>query len=409
MTSTATLIHLSKPKDPSPGPGAYSIPDTFGYQTNRYTIHVRPEIKSTSNTAGYQALPSTIGTGPKKSLGCRHAEPKQDITPGPSYVPPAFGSDGHKAAFHGRPRDRALDVPGPGPGKYDTSSATAAPSHRYSMKARSFIPEEGKADGPGPGKYAPDYNKVLSSPRNIQISPRYTPRDVKSETPGPGQYPIDRSLDHHSSVFHRRAAELTSKDNFPGPKYDTSTKFGSESPRFSLRPRPELKNKNVSGEYQKIPDVFGTEGPKISLSSRHAELKREVMPGPNYAPPAFGSDVTKCSLSSRHPEKKAEEGSPGPGKYNTREEKTSGPKWSLKARNFQKDEGVIDGPGPGKYLPDYDKVLPQAPKTQIHVKTTSDKKPEPGPGYVCLPDPQKGPKFSIGRRDDSDVAPGVFA
>lgn len=400
MTSTATVIHLTSKNNVAPSPADYSVPSTIGHDTPRYTIQHRPTNKEPKNTAGYTYNPNTIGTGLKKSLSSRPKDPKVEPTPGPSYVPPPFGQNTPRVAFHGKPVDKkTYGVDSPGPGKYDTYVSSSSP--RWTVGHRKF--NEEKPSGPGPGKYNPNYDTVLSNAPQTHIRSKVG-GSKPQVTPGP--YDVPHQLDTKSSVFHRRAKELT-HDNFPGPgKYTINSQFGQESPRFTVRPRCEVKENVTGAPYQKLPDITGNESPKYSFSNRSKATATYVTPGPDYMPPPFAQGSIKHSFQSKHKLKEEISPGPGPGKYNTQNEASKGPRFTIKARNFGKDIGEVDGPGPGKYCPDYEKVLPSAPKTNIRTRTDSHTVNE-SPGYFDAHPVESGPKFTIGRKENHSVAPGI--
>lgn len=401
MTSTETIIHLSSKQQQAPSPADYTIPTKFGLESPRYTIRPRPEMKTQGNRAGYDYNPNTIGTGRKVPIGVRPKEREKEVTPGPSYMPPAFGQDTPRVALHGKMvnNERGFGVESPGPGKYDTNTTSRSP--RWVIGHRQF--EQGKIFGPGPGKYNPDYDRVMSSAPKTGI--RVKTAGAKQQiTPGP--YDVPHQLDTHGSVFHRRAKELTSKDNFPGPgKYSIPEKFGQESPRYTIRPRNEEKQNVIGAPYQKLPDITGNTSPKYSFSIRPKDRDIQATPGPNYSPPPFAHDSIRYSFPHKSTTKVQSSG-PGPGKYNTRDESLTGPKYTMKARKFNENEGKVLGPGPGKYLPDYEKVLPSPPKTGIRVKTDGEKPAPQTPGYIAAPPVPSGPKFTIGVKDPNGIAPG---
>lgn len=402
MTSTATIIHLTSKEQKFPSPADYAVPSTIGHDTPRYTIKHRPEDKNNTNTAGYTYNPNTIGTGLKKSLASRPKDPKVEPTPGPSYVPPPFGQNSPRVALHGKSVEkRTLGVDSPGPGKYDTNVSSSSP--RWTVGNRKFAEE--KPSGPGPGKYNPNYDNVLSNAPQTHI--RSKVGDQKPQiTPGP--YNVPHQLDTKSSVFHRRGKEL-SHDNFPGPgKYTINSQFGQGPPRYTVRPRCSIKDDVSGAPYQKLPDITGNESPKYSFSTRGRSLSTDSTPGPNYMPPPFAQGSIKHSLTSKHELKSEISPGPGPGKYNAQAEGSRGPKYTIKARNFGKDTGTVEGPGPGKYNPDYDKVLPSPPKTNIHTRVDS-KIVNESPGYFQAHPVDSGPKFTIGRKVDHSVVPGLLS
>jgi hypothetical protein len=85
----------------------------------------------------YFKVPATLGKVPKIHMHCKSDLTNKFHPPGPNYIPPRFGVDGHKIGFarhsSGSPagaddqagstlgrRRNPNDTPGPGPGKYLT-------------------------------------------------------------------------------------------------------------------------------------------------------------------------------------------------------------------------------------------------------------------------------------------------
>lgn len=398
MTSTATIIYRTG-RDQTPGPGTYMPPSDFG-RAPQWTIKHKYPSKINCNRAGYEMLPSSVGNGPKWSLSSRPKDRAVVATPGPNYMPPKLGSDAPASALHQRPVDKTAVPDGPGAGKYNTRPDNGG--HKYTMKARKWADDEGKADGPGAGKYLPDYEKTMRTGPKTGIGIKPKERKVQP-TPGPGQYEINRDPPQHPASFHIRQKDLK-KDNFPGPgKYRTERNLGDDVPKYSLRSRIDVKQEVIRAPYQKLPECFG-DAPKWSLSIRPKDRSIEVTPGPNYVPPKLGSDAPASALHQKPLDKTAVPDGPGAGKYDTRPD-MGGPKFTLKARQFPPDQGKVDGPGGGKYYPDYAKVLPGGGKRTI-LEKFPEKKRQPGPGYVDLGTTLKGPKYTIGRREPLGVLPG---
>ena len=394
MTSTATIIHATS-KFQTPGPGAYMPPSSFGNESPRYSIANRYKDKKNTTDGSYQAIPSTIGTGPKWTLGVKHKEFGPMKTPGPLYAPPAFGSDSPKISFHQKRYEKKVEST-PGPLTYEDPTLKTSP--RYTMRQRVYPKNDGESCSPGPGKYHPDYEYVLPSARRTTIQNRTYDRKIE---PTPGPYDVPNDYKPRGISFHQKGYE-PKPDITPGPgKYVTEKQFGSDSRKCAIRPRIFQKEYHNDAPYQKIPETFGT-GPKQSFRIRPKDRNYEITPGPLYAPPAFGSDMPKISMHMR-PEEKNTQKTPGP--YSYKLDDTSR-KYTIQSRAFPPNEGKIDGPGPGKYSPDYDYVLPSPQKPSIHVKIP-DKKPEyQGSGFIAAPPLPEGPKFTIGLRDPMGVIPG---
>lgn len=98
---------------------------------------------------------------------------------------------------------------------------------------------------------------------------------------------------------------------------------------------------------------------------------------------------------------------PGPGEYSIKSDFGEGKKFTLKHRQFPPDEnGKTVSPGPAAYNPKFNDAPP--PRT-IHprVQDPADKEVRAGysaPTYTFGSD---APKFTIGRKEDLDLAPGL--
>jgi hypothetical protein len=372
-----------------------------------WTIKHRYPDRPKTTGAGYENLPTTIGACRKYSLSSRHKERDFVQTPGPDYVPPALGTGSRTTAFHSRPFEEVRPPAGPGPGKYDTPAGATGP--KYTMKARQFPPDTAPPDGPGGGKYAPNWDPTLPSAPKPTIHDR-TAGPKPFSGPGPGEYPIDRSLAQHPAAFHIRHREPV-YDSVPGPgKYDVQRRTGSGAPAYSLRSRIDVQPNTTAVPYNKTPDPMGSGGPKWSLFIRPKDRDYSASPGPTYIPPKLGADGRKWSLRGTT-ERDVGTGNlpagPGPGKFDTRPQ-TGGPKWTMKARQFPPDNPPPSGPGGGRYLPDYSKVLPSDLKGRQILERFREKKPEVRPGYVALGSTNKGKGSTIDRHPATRIMPGCW-
>ena len=163
----------SKPQQPTPGPSDYSYIPKTGSESPRFTIKHRPETKSSRPDAALVSIPSSIGTGPKYSLTSRRPKKEDSFTPGPSYVPPPFGSDSPKLSLHSKgsfPSVIVASGAGPGPGKYDARENNRL---KYSYIRGKTGTRDIMAEGPGPGKYLPQFDNVLPSSPKAHILNKY--------------------------------------------------------------------------------------------------------------------------------------------------------------------------------------------------------------------------------------------
>lgn len=398
MTSTATVIVCTS-KFQTPGPGSYMPPSYFGNESPKYTIKNQFPEKKKVLGPGYNDMPNSIGKGPKYSFGNRRKEPDGPSSPGPSYIPPAFGSNSVKISFHGR-SEESIKSQTPGPGHYIDPKLFSGDlgGRKYSIRGRIFAPESNDSS-PGPGGYNPDYSKVLPSARKASLGSRLPERKIES-TPGP--YDIPSCLSPRNISFHLKHRE-PKYDQTPGPAaYSPRRALGEDAPKFTIRPRCDINKRIPAIPYQKLPDITGNEGRKIAFSSRPEDPKIQASPGPSYVPPAFGSDAPKMVFKGRGYESKKQT-TPGPSYIPSPDNKKG---ITIRGRNFAPDEGKVVSPGPGCYNPDYSVVLPSPRMTTWQKPQESKKKVVPSPGPYYIKPQDTGPKFTIGRRDPHGVLPG---
>jgi hypothetical protein len=194
----------------------------------------------------------------------------------------------------------------------------------------------------------------------------------------------------------------TDRFQTPGPgAYTPPSDFGQATQWTIKHKYPDRDRKNRAG-YDLLPDEMGA-GHKHSLSSRHRQRDYDRVPGPSYVPPRFGAAGPASAFHQRpeeRPERAAPPG-PGPGKYQA-SAGLEGRRYSMKARQFVHNEGGADGPGGGKYLPDWGRTLPCAPMTAVRERYKEfPKPPGPGPGqYPIDRSLEHGPAaFHVRRRE----------
>jgi hypothetical protein len=198
-------------------------------------------------------------------------------------------------------------------------------------------------------------------------------------------------------------------DDIPGPgQFNLRQTPGSDAPAYSFKGRIDSQKKRPDPPYQKIPDHFGVEGQKWSFGARPKTRDYVGAPGPNYLPPPFGTDGKKWTVQTSRDREVGhgkQTAGPGAGKYNVRPQ-TAGPRWSMKGRDFPPDFGKADGPGPGKYWPDYRRVLPGEGQGRLILERFKDKKVQETPGYHDVGTVDTGPKWTIPPREVLRIVPG---
>jgi hypothetical protein len=178
--------YMAPPKNTMNVPGPkYDIPSSIGKNVPSFSIRQKCE-PSTAHIpkAPYQVIPTTIGDGLKWSFHGRPNDKAKEPTPGPNYVPPAFGKEAPASSFHGKigPNKKKGSPADPGPGEYPISGEIGK-GKKWTMKARQFPPgEAGKPDGPGPGKYLPNdqyrpghrsIHPLVPDPKDKETKPQY--------------------------------------------------------------------------------------------------------------------------------------------------------------------------------------------------------------------------------------------
>ena len=409
MTTTETIVYITKKNNKSPGPSEYEQQSTIGRDCPKFTISGKIEPKERNDQddkgIGYQVIPSSVGNGPKYSLRGRPKEAKQEQTPGPSYVPPAFGKDAKTSAFHIKREPKGKnEKTSPGPGEYAVPSTIGA-GKKFSMKGRVFPPEMGESAGPGPAEYNPEFDAVMPKVQQSSMHIRPAERKQKDTGPGPGLYSIPSTLNQNPVSFHKRTEQHIDKIS-PGPaKYNYDPQIGSDARKYTMRSRIDVKKDVLSVPYYVLESTIG-QGRKSTLHGRPKDAKIESSPGPDFMPPSFGSDSHKFSFGNRRDISKRSTSAsvPGPGEYDVGTTIGKGLKFSLKGREKIPEEKDIN-PGPAAYAPNYDKLL-AARESKIGARIEV-KKEVIGGKYYKLPDPDRGPMYTIGRKSNLDVAPGA--
>ncbi|KAK8881496.1 Outer dense fiber protein 3-like protein 2 [Tritrichomonas musculus] len=185
LGGTSPSFH-SRPRDSqayvTPGPGAYSPTDSNMKSSPRYSMKGRHNSVERPLSAPYRSLPTTVGQGPKISLGSRHSVRSSVDTPGPSYIPPPLGTDSKKVSMsyrHGQARDSRID--NPGPGAYDIQPKFANDAPKSTLHSRTRLNDVGTSS-PGPGAYMPKDDAIRRRAPSASMH-------VRTRIPGPEQTP----------------------------------------------------------------------------------------------------------------------------------------------------------------------------------------------------------------------------
>ncbi|EAY03877.1 hypothetical protein TVAG_443650 [Trichomonas vaginalis G3] len=206
------IAHVSKRQATSPGPAAYDISKRL--ETTPIKMKGRRTEKVVYDDVRLLNIPSTIGKVPKITISGRTTGiTDKFVTPGPTYVPPPFGSGSrhHQFGTHNgikaRPKTAmdTVQTPGPGPAAFNTRD------HTFDATGKKGIKMKGTHDfkyaetaSPGPGAYAPRFESVLAAaPKPIMhIRPK-----TKDPEPGVGYKELGSTLTGPAFTMKRRATD----------------------------------------------------------------------------------------------------------------------------------------------------------------------------------------------------------
>jgi len=255
----------------------------------------------------------------------------------------------------------------PGPGAYTTRPVSAfessnAPKFRFGTEPRDRDPlMEYTKTCPGPGAYSFFCEiEAQALERGQTIVPRRSDASRRSleENPGPGSYtPIltDRPRATAVRIGTAERSHSAERVKTPGPcDYDTDTMW--RKPRMSAvigtskRTFTENTPTPGPGAYD-IPLKILT-GPKYPMGLKYGDFKKDKHPGPGEYTPSVKfikrrAPSVRVGTSKRNDPSKNRK-SPGPGAYDLRSQKFSGPKW-LFTTTDRTEKSLATEPGPGSY------------------------------------------------------------
>ena len=195
-------------RTPLPGPADYSVSRAF---TDKKGVSISPRYYQRQRVLDpmYHDLGTYMGKGPKVTIGPRTKIPTQEPPPGPTYVPPKFGSDvpGVKFPRTKKPKDKANGNPGPQDYKvkYDTDLGLKGATQASIGNAKRPPIFTGDPTTPSAANYNPKFDITQpSSPRPV-IGHKY--REPKKDRTG--EYIAPRStLSARGCVFGRAGRTL---------------------------------------------------------------------------------------------------------------------------------------------------------------------------------------------------------
>jgi hypothetical protein len=207
----------------SPGPAHYHIKRRFKnncppiLMRSRHPDHIERLDPALVNLKGH------FGRVPKVHLHYRTDTQDKFIPPGPNYMPPAFGVEGHKVGF---PRAVTTAVPRP---------STSRPLSALTPLGLASSPEH--TPGPGPGKYSTRWQEFDGDGKNGQsIIGEHDFEYDKIHSPGPAAY---------------------------RPRYE---KILPVSARYTIKHQPKAREPKVTGEYRALKSTLA--GYKYSMKAR---------------------------------------------------------------------------------------------------------------------------------------------
>jgi hypothetical protein len=190
----------------SPGPAFYKVSRKFKGRCPPILMKGRHSLPTDYTDVQLYDLPTTLGRGPKVTLHGRPEVRPAIETPGPSYIPPAFGSGARRSGIApplsslfpaakvrtggegastslGRARNPNETLgPGPGARMLRDQSFDATGRVGFTIKGQHDFQYE-TSESPGPGRYAPNFRAVMPSAPRIAFHHR-TPIKAAPETPG---------------------------------------------------------------------------------------------------------------------------------------------------------------------------------------------------------------------------------
>ena len=407
----------------TPGPGAYTLPSTFG-SGPKYTIKkIYPE-KKPETTLGPELPQMKTNDSPRYTIGPSIPIKAETDSPGPSYIPPPLGKNYGKIKFPQRGDEQKKKSPRKvqqsfsqsrdGPGAFNIPhlpSEPTAPSYSIGVRTNnnSWLQVN---DNPSPLDYSP---KIQQSGPRFSIRVAHDPPPDES-TPGPADYP-NRPKDSKYAYIHVPHYE-PKQDETPGPgKYQVEPVFAKEARSCTIRPAV-TKREDISHApyYDPKPTEFTKIKGRTIPRSPRMEVKRDSSPGPAAYSPRYSMSNTGHKLpvkktseqlakDKEREEKRLRESTPGPGAYKIN---YSAVEKNTPAFGFYGERAPLvpsDSPGPSDYMYSVDPVSPRSPRFTIKHR---DERPEvasftQNAGYVLLPPLDRGPMFSIRPREKLDL------
>lgn len=410
-TAAREIHHIEGDRNAAPGPGAYILPSSFGWNGKGPTVPMAPREVSSAVTT-----PAQVGPGSYDLQSLSH------LRQAPAY---GFGT-APGIADHGNDGGNSY----PGPGAYETSLISSVHPSFVFPQAQRFAEGSDVSGTPGPGQYS------LSRPaegRQVQIgsAPRSAVMlEASQETPGPGEYSLPRAevVGRKPPGVPALTAEARPADRrweeVPGPGAYLPLKENAGAGRsvvFTAAPRygDDAAASGSAGpgpgsyDAARMNEAQQARGYSFPTAPRYVDEVKEVLPGPGHydaAPRPMGETLGASSTGFASTAQRFAEGGgatdgPGPGAYYLGDfplgEKTGPVSFPL-AERFPVFADCTDVPGPGAYV---SAVSPMGYEGRSAVLTgrgdyaTNTQEEVPGPGSYWCGDGGIGtesPAYSIG-------------
>lgn len=220
------IAHVSSKtlQNSSPGPAYYNISDESLHRPPPIIFRGRrSQQQGDINTAPYYNLKSTFGNAPSATLHGRPEIKSKDYTPGPTYVPPLFGSNC---------RTHSFASPSVAAGKQNFPVPKGKPAD-YIHKSRNLD----ATPGPGPAYCVRDKSFDATGNQGVKISGHHDFQYLINSSPGPGTYK---------------------------PHYDAVL---PSAPKYGFHNRPVQKVQVSTAGYRNLGSTLG-QGPKFTMKAR---------------------------------------------------------------------------------------------------------------------------------------------
>lgn len=414
----------------TPGPGQYTVPDSFN-DGPKFTIRPLPPVKEHPPSPGYYD-PHKPSSGPKYSIGSSREEPRGSDVPGPSYIPPPFGrlylninspKRGERRVSPRKPIHQSYNQSIQGPGAYNLSGVKKKGSPMVTIGSKVDSKWMYLNNNPGAGEYD------VKSPRSG--SPSYSFRtgdypDIINDTPGPGEYSIDNAFKSKRPIYIHTHHFYPEPFNTPGPgKYSVRKQFGSDLPRISIRNSGfDHKPDPTPGPDYDTRRKLGRNGYIISPKKTDNEILEEearIMAKKSNTPGPAAYDIRRLDLGNGHKlpqhmspdllakelersKQKLDSVTPGPGYYNIEYKHVmpTVPSYTISGDSIEPTLHNVT-PGPDHYKPVRE---PSSPKWSIRNKRSVEPtNPTKDAGYYLLPGTNESPSWTIGRKEELNLIP----